>query len=456
MINFLRGLPPVFLSLILFSCASQPKLTSISPEIQEDINQVERSLIVKKKKGHHLLSPGHYSKSENELKEAKKIAMEGASRQKIYEHLDNARFQMRKMDQPVSMAQVHLSDVLKARQSAISKGASGSKKFKKADDQLSELGEELEEQDINEVLTERQDVLNMYVDAEVNALQGRYLAEARNNLKKSKDMEGADSYDDSQEEVKKKINTAENLIRRHRHIPSNFHPAVVDATIASRRLLARVETASWIENTSTREIVDRLESDFQRIAAPMAQVDSTMLNYRNKVNLVTNQSMDTLSRMRSRTSELRQMDQVNEQFSDVRDRFNEEEAQIFRQGQDMIIRLTGLSFAFDSAKIPNKAKPLLDTIGNRIKRMGNKLVQISGHTDSIGDADYNQRLSEKRANSVKQYLVDEVGLNSNNISAIGFGYNQPITDNESMAARRENRRIDITIFGVEAGQELAE
>ena len=73
------------------------------------------------------------------------------------------------------------------------------------------------------------------------------------------------------------------------------------------------------------------------------------------------------------------------------------------------------------------------------------MIQIAGHTDSDGSESYNQTLSEQRAASVKNYLVDN-GISASRLSTIGFGENLPVVSNGSAANKAMNRRIEFTVL----------
>jgi len=69
-------------------------------------------------------------------------------------------------------------------------------------------------------------------------------------------------------------------------------------------------------------------------------------------------------------------------------------------------------------------------------------LAVEGHTDSVGGEDYNQRLSEQRAATVRDYLVQN-GISMNNVSAMGFGKTRPISSNDNPAGRQQNRRVEL-------------
>lgn len=86
----------------------------------------------------------------------------------------------------------------------------------------------------------------------------------------------------------------------------------------------------------------------------------------------------------------------------------------------------------------------MDRLVTFMKENEGKRVTLSGHTDSIGTAAYNQKLSERRANAVKAYLVKK-GVAASRITAQGFGETKPIADNKTRQGRAKNRRVEIRV-----------
>ena len=81
-------------------------------------------------------------------------------------------------------------------------------------------------------------------------------------------------------------------------------------------------------------------------------------------------------------------------------------------------------------------------------------LEVEGHTDSVGGDDYNQRLSEQRAASVRDYLIQQ-GLSMNSVVAKGSGKTQPVASNETSAGRQQNRRVDhLVVSGEVIGVEI--
>lgn len=100
----------------------------------------------------------------------------------------------------------------------------------------------------------------------------------------------------------------------------------------------------------------------------------------------------------------------------------------------------GVLFDFDKATIKAGNERLFENAIKVLKLNPTLTVEIQGHTDIIGPAEYNQKLSERRAASVKQYLVNH-GIDGNRLTTIGFGESQPVASNDTDAGRAHNRRV---------------
>jgi OOP family OmpA-OmpF porin len=104
--------------------------------------------------------------------------------------------------------------------------------------------------------------------------------------------------------------------------------------------------------------------------------------------------------------------------------------------------LEGVNFEYDSATLTGHAMQILDGVAKTLKEQPDQKVTISGHTDSRGSDAYNQKLSERRAQAVVDYLVSQ-GVNAGNLSAMGHGENMPVETNDTEAGRAANRRVEM-------------
>ena len=112
-------------------------------------------------------------------------------------------------------------------------------------------------------------------------------------------------------------------------------------------------------------------------------------------------------------------------------------------GEELLI-LTGINFAFDSAKLDKPSETIIDRAVQNLKRNPKMTVLIEGHTDSIGPEDYNMGLSVRRARAVKDYMVSQ-GIAKERLSVKGFGESQPLVSNDTKEGRAQNRRVEFVV-----------
>jgi OOP family OmpA-OmpF porin len=106
-----------------------------------------------------------------------------------------------------------------------------------------------------------------------------------------------------------------------------------------------------------------------------------------------------------------------------------------------VLRLRGVNFAFDKADIRGEDEVLLDEAARMLEMCGSKRVRIEGHTDATGPDAYNQGLSQRRAQSVLNYLVGR-GVARGRLQAAGLGEGEPVASNATREGRALNRRVD--------------
>ena len=105
--------------------------------------------------------------------------------------------------------------------------------------------------------------------------------------------------------------------------------------------------------------------------------------------------------------------------------------------------IEGILFDFDKYNVKKQFYPALDEVVAVLKKNPILNVMIEGHTDNVGKADYNQRLSENRAKAVKEYIV-KAGIESHRMNAVGYGLTRPAASNSTEEGRAKNRRVEIT------------
>lgn len=136
---------------------------------------------------------------------------------------------------------------------------------------------------------------------------------------------------------------------------------------------------------------------------------------------------------------------VKQQFEQVEKIFSSYEARVFREGNSIILRLVGLNFDSGASQIKPENFDLLAKVEKAIDVFPRSELTIEGHTDSHGGDDLNQKLSQERAESVQQYMINAMRIPTYRLIATGYGETRPVSSNETEAGRARNRRIDIVI-----------
>jgi outer membrane protein OmpA-like peptidoglycan-associated protein len=114
--------------------------------------------------------------------------------------------------------------------------------------------------------------------------------------------------------------------------------------------------------------------------------------------------------------------------------------------KEEVIVIRDVHFEFDKAKLTSADKVVLDKIATRLKAEApDARLTVTGHTDSVGSDAYNQKLSDRRAHSVVEYLISQGVPRSSFVSVTGAGESQPVADNKTADGRSMNRRTEIQI-----------
>jgi outer membrane protein OmpA-like peptidoglycan-associated protein len=118
---------------------------------------------------------------------------------------------------------------------------------------------------------------------------------------------------------------------------------------------------------------------------------------------------------------------------------------VTRVGDNITLNMPGnITFASSSAEINPSFYKVLNSVNLVLKEYDKTLVEVAGHTDSTGGAEFNQQLSERRANAVAQYLESQ-GLRSDRVMTVGAGESHPVASNDTPAGRQANRRVELTL-----------
>ena len=315
------------------------------------------------------------------------------------------------------------------------------------------------------------------------------LAEARNAVMLAR-FAGADRYaDDTYIKSTRLLTDAEQAQARHRggnDVMMAARQAVQtaedarlislqrqeDEAAAQQRALAKQREDSALERARSEEMarrqaeIDRLSAENARIAAERDKAAAeaaraaaqTQMEQARALAEQSARDKAAAEAARAAAESARQAAEANAEQAErekaaLRDQLRQQLNQILEtreSARGLIVNLSDVLFDTGSANLkPGTREKLAKVAGILLSRPGLKL-QIEGHTDSVGSGEYNQRLSENRANSVRTYLVEQ-GIASNNTTTAGFGETMPIASNETAAGRQQNRRVELVVSGESIG-----
>lgn len=134
------------------------------------------------------------------------------------------------------------------------------------------------------------------------------------------------------------------------------------------------------------------------------------------------------------------------QEKELRERLKNTEVEVSRDGENINLNLPGgVTFATNSAEIVPSFYAPLNSIATVLTQYPETRIVVNGYTDNTGSAEYNLQLSQKRASSVKIYLMAQ-GVAANRITSVGYGKENPRATNATVEGRAENRRVEIQIL----------
>src|SRR5258706_364229 len=119
----------------------------------------------------------------------------------------------------------------------------------------------------------------------------------------------------------------------------------------------------------------------------------------------------------------------------------------------LIVNMSDVLFDFNRYTLRPGAREKLAKVSGIILGHPGLRIQVEGHTDSVGSDEYNMKLSESRANAVRDYLVAQ-GIPSANVTSQGFGKTMPVADNGNAAGRQMNRRVELVVSGEVIGTRI--
>ncbi len=199
------------------------------------------------------------------------------------------------------------------------------------------------------------------------------------------------------------------------------------AYIAKQKTKIAEETAKL---NAAQDEVERAEAERKQVLIEARKAEAIAAEQRAK------QALEQVEKERVEAERARR------EARELADRLSEMEAKQSERG--MVLTLSDVLFDFDSSNLKGGATKVVNELASFLREYPERTVQIEGFTDSVGEAEYNRNLSKRRAEALRNALVN-AGISSQRIKTIGYGEKFPVATNMNEAGRQQNRRVEIVI-----------
>ncbi len=421
----------------VYSCASTPKVDNVdySQDPKAEIQNFENELNAKYAAQYNVLAPDSYQKAKLELDEAKTALDKGKGHKEALKHVAQGRAWLKDGEDLANKSGSEFKEVVELRSHAVKVGASefAKKEFGKADDMFSKYSADAKADKVS--LEDHKKLQKAYEEATIAGLQNKYLSQAEENYKLALKEGAGTTLKSTAEQTKTQLRESSAFVS------SNFmkeDEVAANAKVASDqsdRLLRLTREANNNKGKSVEEITlqdEKKQKELAEAAAASSQKDSK-INSLAVANVEGQQKID-------------QMRRIDELFVAAKANFKSEEADVLREGNQMIIRLKGLNFKSGNTDLTAKDIDLLNRASQTIAQYAPAAITVEGHTDTTGNTSKNKKISEKRAEVVKKYLEGTLTKDENvNITAMGMGSEKPVARNDRSKGRAQNRRVDLIL-----------
>lgn len=421
---------------IMGACATTPPVENFAPGTNpaDEIAKLESEMGAAAPAQLDVMSPKNYEKAMEALRDAKEDLADKDDAEDVLEEVAESRAYFKRAQEFGKLAADTLPDVHAARALALKEGAKETmgSDFRDADDDLKSVADNIEKNDLDNAQKKRGELQAKYLDLELRAIQRNNLAEAEGLVKDAVRSEADERAPRTLAVAKKSIEDANAFIIANRHDTAQVK-ALSDKALADARHVVKItnDTKTQDMNEDAALKLEAANQDAASKASALAAKEAEL----NKTVAAAAASQGALDAQKA----------IDQKYEQARAMFSQNEAEVYRQGQNIVIRLRGLEFDSAKAQLKGGSFPLLSKVNNVIAEFPSSAVTVEGHTDSKGGKEINEKVSQARAEAVKSYFEANSKAENARYSAIGYDFQKPLASNKTEAGRAQNRRVDIVI-----------
>ncbi len=486
-----------------------PSQTEQAAAINDTINEISALEIeIEKARQDQLdvLSPDWFAKAETSMNKAKSGAEKGSVLAKIREYIADTREYLKNAEETAKVARTMLPQVLESRRKAHLAGAAKlTKEYADVEDQFLKLTKAIEKNNIKYTQKNALNVEQAYKDLELLAIKNNAIGNAREIVTLSEKDKAEKYAPQALELAQRRLSEADDFITKDRYATDEIKNKAQAAMFSANRvrvltdqskkfeMMTPEDTSLWVEDVlskittwlsakdsrdqdlesqlgniqqsittlkdDNKNISDQLTSTHKELAETRtsyeARIDSLNQKQKAKEMLLADQKVKEstlikdkeriLAEQKAMAQTLEDERRFNQKYIEIQKSFSTDEAEVYKRGNQLIVRLKGIQFPVGTAVIMPENYQLLSKVQRAIKLFEDPSVFIEGHSDSTGSDEINLVLSQQRADAVMDYLIANNTLTKNKVVAMGYGSSKPVASNSNPEGRAANRRIDVIV-----------
>jgi len=438
-----------------------------------------------------LYAPKSFASGMKEYNDAESLLERGRNIEYVRSNAADAVRHFRKATSAAELAQTALAQAIKSRQDGANALAPklSPELWADAQQEFIRAIQLMERGDLKNAKRRENEAINLYREAELVAIKAQYLSETRRLLADADRARVGKYAPITLGKAKRLLAEAERELNENRYDTDRPRSLAKQANYEAKHALYLSQIVRQVrdKDLTAEQLVLNWEQPLRAVAGVadvvpdmqegpdrlVAELVTYFEQEANELQALQQEKAENEVRIADLAEELQALDErlggataeraaliqrleaqarVKQQFEQVEKIFSSYEARVFREGNSIILRLVGLNFDSGNAQIKPNNFDLLAKVEKAIDVFPRSELTIEGHTDSHGGDDLNQKLSQERAESVQQYMINAMRIPTYRLIATGYGETRPVSSNETEAGRARNRRIDIVIRpNLEAG-----
>ena len=471
---FLAGLILIFIG----ACATPQPSTLSSANPEQLVGQLEQSLTDARGNQVNVLAPGSFNEAQSSYNRAKKALDRGEKLTAIARYVTAGNNSLKKAEEIARVSRTILGETNNAREKALKVEADKlGKPYNDVNRRYIALTKAIENDNLSYAQNNAAKVQAAFHEVEIMAIKNSALGNARQMLADAEAADVQETAPQAYDDALKALNEAETFVEQNPYESEAINQKAANAEFMVQRMISISESAKTFEKMKPEVSALYLEEILSRVGKASRAGELRDKGVENQISTLTNAALSMEQKNKAlkeenkdyqtQIADLKQQlaglqgysreqeaakqrlaaeREFSERFNQVQSYFKPDEAEVYKQGGRLVIRLRGIKFPVGQATLTPDNYTLLSKVQRAINTFEQPTVTIEGHTDSTGAKKTNQELSQKRAQAVKTYLVANNTLPEYRIRAAGYGPDRPLAPNTTVEGRAINRRIDVLIM----------